>query len=615
VDGTERSDDDEFVLLQYQREWVDELIVNSVCPVCRSASVAPPGPMGLSKEERELAIAEQRELAAQLEGHDTRWLAKTEDQIANLEKRLVADGKCDRYGCYGWLVAKKKNFTVVAEKSRQIGFTWGTACGAVIVASLPRNQGGLDVYYMSTGQDDARDFINECMRWIIEKFSPILERCPEVEEFDWIDDDDPVAIQTFRIRFPSGFAIYALPSRPARMRGKKRCLAILDEAAQNDLDAWIKATGALKFWGGQRAIISTHYGSDSAFYKYVQRVKASIADGKRMASLHSVFLHDALRQGVYRRMCRLARPQVRWTQELEDAWVEELRNEYGDGFDEECLGIVAGASNQLIGRQLVVAAQTLSPAECPIVEICGGDEPRMWINGDLVESSDKPWPLPTESVQETASPEERERMVRGWLDAHLASTLKRINALGHDIHVGDDYGRSGDISYKVIGTNDSANRRAVRLVIECDRVPFTIQSQIADYCWPILTRLRSGSGDGNGNGSQCAERAKDMTRGKMAVTMRLPDTAFTRLRTRLEHGTLALPRHSKELADDLTSLKRKGNGKGIDAPQRRTDRGQQRHADGAYALAHFEHSIDTDGQVVQLSSVRRVKRSLFPTRR
>src|SRR5690606_26683505 len=301
VDGTERSDDDEFVLLQYQREWVDELIVNSVCPVCRSASVAPPGPMGLSKEERELAIAEQRELAAQLEGHDTRWLAKTEDQIANLEKRLVADGKCDRYGCYGWLVAKKKNFTVVAEKSRQIGFTWGTACGAVIVASLPRNQGGLDVYYMSTGQDDARDFINECMRWIIEKFSPLLERCPEVEEFDWIDDDDPVAIQTFRIRFPSGFAIYALPSRPARMRGKKRCLAILDEAAQNDLDAWIKATGALKFWGGQRAIISTHYGSDSAFYKYVQRVKASIADGKRMASLHSVFLHDALRQGVYRR--------------------------------------------------------------------------------------------------------------------------------------------------------------------------------------------------------------------------------------------------------------------------------------------------------------------------
>jgi phage FluMu gp28-like protein len=502
-----------------------------------------------------------------------------------------------------------ESFTKVSEKGRQQGYSWATACEAVMVASTRKGEGGLDVYYMSTGQGDARDFINECMRWIVEQFSPIMRAIPEIEEFDWIDDEDPVSIQTFRIRFPSGFSIYALPSRPARMRGKKRCLAILDEAAQNDLDAWLKATGALKFWGGRRAIISTHFGSDTAFYKYVQKVKASIADGKPMASLHSVFLMEALRQGLYRRACRLARPQIAWTQDREDAWVEELRIEYADDFDEECLGIVAGASNQLIGRPIVQAAQTLERNDCPIVEICGGDNPRMWINGDLVESAGKPWPLPTEQKQDIGSPEEREQLVRGWLDTHLASILMRINALGHDIHVGDDYGRTGDISCKIIGTNDSSNRRAVRLVIECDRVPFSVQSQIADYCWPLLSRLRSGSGDGNGNGSQCAERAKDMTRNKMVVTMRLPDSAFTRLRTRLEHGEISLPRHGRDLADDLTSIKRKGTG--IYAPQRRTDRGQQRHADGAYALAHFEHSIDTDGRIVQIADGRRRRKPLI----
>ena len=154
-----------------------------------------------------------------------------------------------------------------------------------------------------------------------------------------------------------------------------------------------------------------------------------------------------------------------------------------------------------------------------------------------------------------------------------------------------------------MGTNDAQNRRVVRLIIELDRVPTTVQAQISDYCWPKLSRLRSGSGDGNGIGATNAERAKEQTRGKMAVTMRLPDAAFTRVRSRLEEGRLALPQHGRDLADDLTSLKRKGTG--VDAPVRRTARGQQRHADAAYALAHFEHSIDTDGQVVPITEGRR----------
>jgi phage FluMu gp28-like protein len=500
----------------------------------------------------------------------------------------------------------------VWEKGRQEGASWTIALESVQEASTRKSDGGLDVYYMTTSQDDARTFINECAIWI-ERLEPVIRAHPEIEEFDWIEEDDPVAIQTRRIRFPSGGVIYALPSRPARMRGKKRCLAVDDEAAHHDLQAWLKATSAIDVWGGRRAIISTHHGNDSEFYKYVQRVRASIADGKPIASLHTVYFDEALRQGLYRRICRLSRPQIKWTQEREDEWVAMLRHRNQDVFDEEFLGIVAGASNQMIGRPLVIAAQILSPTDCPIVEICGGEQPRMWINGDLVESDSKPWPLPTEQTQDIATPEEREQLVRGWLDAHLAPILMRVNALGLDVHVGDDYGRTGDISCKIIGTNDSLNRRALRLIIECERVPFSVQSQIADYCWPLLSRLRSGSGDGNGNGSQIAERAKDMTRGKMVVTMRLPDAAFTRVRSRLEQGALALPQHGRDLADDLTSIKRKGNG--IFAPQRRTDRGQQRHADGAYALAHFEHSIDTDGQVVQMSDVRRSKRSLFPPRR
>ena len=526
--------------------------------------------------------------------------------------RKIVDGEFYLLGYQSaWVYDHSK--TKIAEKGRQEGYTWATACESVILASTRVPDGGLDVYYMSTSQDGARDFIVECAEWV-ETLSPAIRASPDVDVYDWIDEEnDPVAIQTQRLRFPSGLSIYALPSRPARMRGKKRCLAICDEASHHDLAAWLKATSATSMWGGRRAIMSTHHGTDSGFWQYVQRVRASAADGKPIASLHSVFLYDALRDGLYQRICRTAMPRVEWTQAGEDEWVEALRRDNIDVFDEEFLGIVAGASNQLIGRSLVLAAQILSPDECPIIEMCGGDRPRMWINGVLLEESTRPWPLPTEQVQDVASHDERTAMVRAWLDQHVAPLLMKINALGQDIHVGDDYGRTGDLSVKVIGTNDSQNRRAVRMVFELDRVPSKVQEQIADYCWPMLTRLRSGSGDGNGLGQSAAEHAKDMTRGKMVVTMRLPDAAFTRLVSRLEAGELALPRHGRDLADDLTSIKRKGSG--IEAPKRRTDRGQQRHADAAYALAHFEHSIDTDGRVVPISTAsKRPFRSLFPTR-
>lgn len=504
---------------------------------------------------------------------------------------------------------RDRSATKVCEKGRQEGYTWATAYESVKVASTRAADGGSDVWFMITSQQDAREFINECATWV-KNLSPAMECAPGIDEYDWIEDDDPVAVQTYRISFPSGFSIHALPSRPARLRGKKG-YAICDEAAHQDLDAWLKASGALMMWGGRRAIISTHNGTDSGFYRYIQRVRASIADGKPMASLHSVFLDSALEQGLYRRICRMSRPQRAWSREAEKQWVEELRTEYGEGADEELFGIVTGASNQLIGRAIVIAAQTLSPAECPIVEICGGERPRMWINGDLVAEASRPWPLPTESVADIDTPEERAALVRGWLDVHLAPLLRRVNGLGLDVHVGDDYGRTGDISCKIIGTNDAMNRRAVRMVIECDKVPATVQAQISDYCWPLLTRLRSGSGDGNGIGSTNAERAKDMTRGKMVVTMRLPDAAFTRVRSRIEAGEMALPRHGRELADDLTAIKRKGSS--IETPRRRTDRGQQRHCDAAHALAHFEHSIDTDGRVVPIDPARRrPAKSFFP---
>ena len=78
----------------------------------------------------------------------------------------------------------------VCEKGRQEGYTWATACEAVQVASTRREDGGCHVWFMITSQQDAREFIDECARWV-EHLAPAIHACPEVESYDWIDEQDP----------------------------------------------------------------------------------------------------------------------------------------------------------------------------------------------------------------------------------------------------------------------------------------------------------------------------------------------------------------------------------------------------------------------------------------
>lgn len=90
----------------------------------------------------------------------------------------------------------------VFEQSRKIGITWATACEAVDVASLPSADGGSDVWMMTGTLDDAREFISDCAWWIGTRMI------------------DRESIMDYKIEFPSGYAIHAMPSRPSCMRGK-----------------------------------------------------------------------------------------------------------------------------------------------------------------------------------------------------------------------------------------------------------------------------------------------------------------------------------------------------------------------------------------------------------
>ena len=210
----------------------------------------------------------------------------------------------------------------VIEKSRRVGISWAQASDAVLHAA----NGAGDVYYQAYDKDMTRGFIDDCAEWA-EHFQKTASAVGET-----LLEDEVGAIQVFRIGFASGKQIRAMTSSPRGFRGKGRPgdIAIIDEAAFiDDLGAVLKAAMAFRMWGGAVHVISTHNGEASPFAALCRDIRERTQPG----SLHTVTLGDALAQGLYRRICRVAGQP--WSPGAQDRWETELRAEYGHRAAEE----------------------------------------------------------------------------------------------------------------------------------------------------------------------------------------------------------------------------------------------------------------------------------------
>lgn len=492
-------------------------------------------------------------------------------------------------------------------KSRQIGITWTTAAEAVFVAQARGGAGGgMNVYFMSMSRDDARDFIDMCAWWI-ERLRPTMQglvNAGKIEPGDWLrNDEKEEEIQAFRIRFPSGFSIYALPSKPSRLRGKTG-LGIFDEAAQQDLQAIRKAATAFMVHGGRLAYISTYLGVDNDFYRLVE----SARDPKSRRSLHEMNFEQALADGLYRRICR--KSGIPWSPEAEIEYTAMLREEAEDAWDEEFMLVVDRAGGQEFPRTLVQSCAKVGPDQCTIVEITARRGPcEFWVNGELVATSARSW----ESGQ--ASPEERTREIERWLDAHVSPVLARITDDGHDVHAGLDYARTVNLSSFTLLTRMRTNARRMRLLIELDQIPWDEQDTIQNYLWPRLPNLKAGAGDKGGPGGPSVERAGERTGGRIVAVPITDDwhaRQWIRLRKRFEQGMIEVPFHYKPLEDDLASIRRaRGRIRPIAAKVDR--RGQARHADSAVSLALAEQSIEIEpAESIRPPRQSRRRRSRLP---
>jgi phage FluMu gp28-like protein len=470
----------------------------------------------------------------------------------------------------------------VMEKGRRTGITWAEAADDVLIAS---SVGGSKVFYISATQDMAREYIEACALWA----RAFNAAAAEIEEGLFDDTPDGTAerrvIKTFEINFPgSKNRIVALSSRPENLRGKQGVIVIDEAAFHGDLKKLLKAALAMLLWGDKIRIVSTHQGADNPFAELIEEIRAS-KRGKN-ASVHRVPFRDAVKQGLYQRVCM--RRGIPWSQAVEDEWVADAYKLYGDDSAEELDVIPSQGSGTYLTMALIVARMS---SETPLVRGRWNDE----------------FGLLPDHV--------RELEVSAWCDEFLLPHLKNLDPMR--VHgFGEDFGRVSDLTVDVVLEEGADLVNRCKLVVELSNCPFRQQEQILFYILDRLPRFRSGAMDAGGNGAALAEYAANRYGTQRVEQIKLNDSFYLqhmpKLKAGLQDATLTdLPRDD-QLRDDLRALKV------IDGvaklPKTKTQRGDvdgpklTRHGDFAIALFLAVYAMQREAGLIEWTGAARGNR-------
>ena len=439
----------------------------------------------------------------------------------------------------------------IAEKSRRTGLTWAEAADAALTASQARPAGGTNHFYVGSNKEMAREFIDAVAMW-----AKAFDRAAgDIQEEVLTDEDKDIL--TFVVYFASGFKVVALSSNPSNLRGMQGNVTI-DEAAFHDrLAEVLKAALALTMWGAKVRLISTHNGVEHLFNELIQDSRA----GKKDYSVHTITLDHACEQGLYRRICQIKGDT--WSQDKEDVWKAAL--------------LKATATEE----------DALEEYYC-VPKASGG----AWLSRALIESRMSPdtpvLRLECPAGFELKSDEVRRSHVADWLEEHLDTLLAGLNP--DQCHfLGEDFGRSGDLTVLVPLAQQQDLVRRCPFALELRNVPFRQQEQIVFYLLDRLPRFLGGAFDARGNGQYLAEVAMQRYGASRIAQVMLTESWYREhmppVKAAFEDGTLAdLPRD----ADWLTDLRQVQVIKGVPRiPDTRTqgaDKGK-RHGDAAVAVA------------------------------
>ncbi len=194
----------------------------------------------------------------------------------------------------------------IAEKSRQIGWTWATAYGLVRRKSLVAAR--LDAWISSRDEIQARLFLEDC-----KDFANVLQLGAKDLGEEAIDERGHSA---YVLAMANGLRLHSMSSNPDAQAGK-RGDRVLDEFALHPDPRKLYAIAYPGItWGGSMEIFSTHRGSANFFNGLIQEIKHK--GNPKGFSLHRITLQDALDQGfLYKLQSKLPPDDPR--QEMDEA--------------------------------------------------------------------------------------------------------------------------------------------------------------------------------------------------------------------------------------------------------------------------------------------------------
>lgn len=434
----------------------------------------------------------------------------------------------------------------IAEKSRRTGLTWAEAADAVLCAAAAKSAGGTNHFYVGSNKEMAIEFIDACAMWA-KAFNKAASQISE-ELFNDGDKD----ILTFNIRFASGFKIQALSSRPSNLRGRQGNVTIDEAAFHEHLAEVLKAALALTMWGAKIRIISTHNGDANLFNELIKDARA----GKKRYSVHRITLDDACAQGLYKRICQVR--GLPWSQEAEEQWKRNLIKDTASEEDalEEYYCVPKAGGGAYLARVLIESR--MKPA--PVLRFQGSAEFNQW-------------------------PEfQREAEMAAWCEENLLPLLDALNPrLPHA--VGEDFGRSSDMTVMAPMEIGQDLIRRVPFLVELHNVPFRQQEQVFNYLADRLPRLQGGALDARGNGQYLAEQAGYRYGSGRMVSIMLSQGFYLeqmpKFKAAFEDAKIEVPQ-DLDVLNDLRAIQVIN---GIPKlPEGKTDAAKKRHGDSAIAI-------------------------------
>lgn len=369
-----------------------------------------------------------------------------------------------QYQC-NWI--NDKSPVKIMEKSRRIGLSYAEAADDVLYAA---SADGANVYYISYNQTMTQGFIQDCANW-----AKVFNTAAGHIQESVIEHEDK-QILTYTIKFDSGNIIQAFTSNPRNLRskGKPGERLVIDEAAfVDDIEELLKAAMAMTMWGGQIRIISTHNGDDNPFNELINDVRAQKFD----FSLHRVDLDDALRDGLFKKICQVT--DAPWTPESEAAWRQGIINRYKPNHDEELFCIPSQSGGAWLTRSMIEARMK----DAPVIRFDGTAE------------------------FNNSSPDLRARIMQDWIDEELKPLLKFNPNLRHAL--GMDFARTGDLSGIAPSEIGSTLHVTIPFLVLLKNVPYNQQLQVLFAIGDALPRLSGMMIDSRGNGSYVGEAAHD----------------------------------------------------------------------------------------------------------